>query len=250
MQICSAGRRCRAFTLVELLVVIGVIAVLIAILLPALNKARASAIRIQCLSNHRQIMLGLIEYTNDHRGLIPPVASFVRKPDGTLGSQDGCWYSMCWLGPYISNTVDPSTYFTNSNSKIAVCPSLLPQSSWDTLGIGMNACYDSGFLSGVKITRIKNASRTIMFVDVQKDRSGYMAYYFEQFYQGDGPPRSWPGSGRLVAYRHDKRTVVSFADGHAETFNSPYEDWEHTQFKQGLHQALLNGEVLYKITQQ
>ncbi len=248
MKIQSLRQRC-GFTLVELLVVIGIIAVLIAILLPALSRARAAAVRVQCMSNHRQVMLGLIQYTNDHKGLIPPVASFVKNPDGTNGAQNGCWYSMCWLGKYIGNTVDPATYFTNSNSKIAVCPVLAPASSWDTLGIGMNGCYDAGFLSGVKIGKIKDSARTILFVDVQKDRSGYMAYYFEQFYQGDGTPRSWVGSGRVVAYRHSKQTVVSFVDGHVEAFSSAYEDWENTQYQQGLHQALLNAEVLYRVKQ-
>jgi len=234
--------------LVELLVVIGIIALLISILMPALSRARISAQRVQCMSNHRQIMLGLIQYASDHRGKIPPPASYKKNPDGSTGAQDGCWYSMNWLGRYIGNTVDPSTYFTNSNSKLAVCSAMgMAQSNWDTLGIGMNACYDSGFLKGPKITQIKDAARTIIFVDVAKDATGYRAYYFEQFYRGDASPRSWAGSGRVVAYRHGKQTVVSFVDGHVETFASQYEDWESTQYNQGLHRALLNKEILYKV---
>ncbi len=60
-----------AFTLVELLVVIGIIALLIAILLPALNKARASANLIACQSNLRQIGLALSLYTNGNHGRVP-----------------------------------------------------------------------------------------------------------------------------------------------------------------------------------
>ena len=76
IEIGSTRKMRRGFTLVELLVVIGIIAVLIGILLPALGKARKASRTTACLSNIRQLVMGEIQYVNENKGHFAPYFDF------------------------------------------------------------------------------------------------------------------------------------------------------------------------------
>ena len=105
----------RAFTLVELLVVIGIIALLIAILLPALSKARRNARDVACASNLRQIGLALHAYAADHKGSLPP--GYIQYPNG----EDALWAN--FVNWYITKTeLNRQGVTAKTISKLFVCP--------------------------------------------------------------------------------------------------------------------------------
>jgi len=81
------ARRQSAFTLVELLVVIGIIALLISILLPTLSSVRRQAATLQCSSNMKQIATAMMMYVQDNKGKLPPCAS-----DPVPGVWDAGWW--------------------------------------------------------------------------------------------------------------------------------------------------------------
>ena len=104
-------RRHAGFTLVELLVVIGIIALLISILLPSLNRARASANSVKCLSNLRQIGTGYLMYTQANNGYLPYARypdfeqAYVRDEANPANNRVILWYQA--LSPYLGGVKDP-----------------------------------------------------------------------------------------------------------------------------------------------
>lgn len=98
-HVARAATGSAAFTLVELLVVIGIIAVLISILLPSLQRARAQAQSTQCLSNLRQIGLAFVFYSNDNKAFYPTYY-------GSYGGGNVAWWAP--VRPYIGKKDDPN----------------------------------------------------------------------------------------------------------------------------------------------
>ncbi len=138
MRTHGRSQRSSGFTLVELLVVIGIIAVLISILLPSLNKARSSAQNVQCLSNLKQMVQATRLFAADHRGIMPTASDhfvaitqdharqkYTYRDTGFV--QD--WASA--LLPYMGAKGNLDFEFApDKQNKVFVCPSDAISAAW------------------------------------------------------------------------------------------------------------------------
>src|SRR5437879_1655660 len=124
-------KRSAGFTLIELLVVIAIIAILIGLLVPAVQKVREAAARVHCQNNLKQIGLAMHNYLNAHKTLPP---NGVYAYNGATVSQTSAWSALARILPYIEQenlfrTIDFATPYSAqpgiSSQRVAtyVCPS-------------------------------------------------------------------------------------------------------------------------------
>src|SRR5947199_9765965 len=108
------SRQRRGFTLIELLVVIAIIAILIALLVPAVQKVRDAAARTQCTNNLKQIGLAMLSYHDANKALPPAMARYDHMDDG--GPYNATFWSY-FLLPYLEQAdlfkMAPFTQFPN-----------------------------------------------------------------------------------------------------------------------------------------
>ena len=232
-ELTGLHRRNGFFTLIELLVVIAIIAILAAMLLPALNKARELAKRSSCMSNLKQVSATMLMYTNDFDYFPQPYVTGAeaerRKPAGAFP----------WWGEYIWNHFLYNTgYITEKGlKKIVNCPSSgqFKKSNQDTnvRAYSMNSGATVGLPSdqqykGIvyyngsnwmprKLSYIKSSSSTYMLIeDLGVNSTRIIGNYWEgsstaKTYNKSIQPLYYPAN---VSPHGDVRNF-SFVDGHA-----------------------------------
>ncbi len=205
-----------AFTLIELLVVIAIIAILAAMLLPALNKARNQAKRASCANNHKTLSLGVLLYV-DAYDFFPVTSEADDSPSPYGGLR---WKSM--IAPYFGISLDDVVGSTAAGIKKEFARGAFRCPSWTNSGavvittkiaFGGGSGYNWGGGSDlglgykgnyVKPNMVSKPSETIVTGDssdaIPAENQGSALYYKD--------------SGPGVGDRHDSAINVSWADGH------------------------------------
>jgi len=245
----AAGEpRRHGFTLIELLVVIAIIAILAALLLPALAKAKDKAHQIACLNNLKQMTLGMINYLNDSTDVFPGPAAAM--PAAPVMEDWIYWNAADPVIPKGSKRADVNqapliTYLGRFNTNLFRCPGdreaqnrqAVPGMLAYPFSYSANSYYDSanGANHGVmslytgnpeldlrfKATMIKSPSSKIMLVEELAQTARGLPNDARwtpttTLLPGLSHAPPWSQNNSYISDRHSKRGSVSLCDGHVE----------------------------------
>lgn len=181
------------FTLIELLVVIAIIAILAAMLLPALTYAREQAKRIKCAGNLKQLGLYMNLYADDFNQHYP--MDFADTSNVTTSN-----WAVILCSETILRQKSSTPQTEQANSRLFWCPVI---SKWPHRSYGMNF-----LMSGVAISSIRNPSQKLLLADSGVAEGGWAMSITHN---------TWDGAHREIDFRHPGQCAnLDFVDGHVE----------------------------------